>query len=489
MRTLTFLLSFNVDFLVFRQSVREELISVRATEVDEAIASGVSGESGVDEEYERIMVMKFDKDRSIRPDISRRKSVNKKRITGPAMDHDKEESSDPESPSWEMVDKDDLEECEDSQLKRQLSVSSSGSFSQRNTTSSSREPGGMNSFRRRNRSSTREEKGTVKPRSSSLQTDNRARSSDFCEKLSNRLSGEFGKSSQNIQVKRRDSFLDISIPFDGMKSENSLESLMFFSKTISDTANSFQQTLNETAEKFSKTAETLKKAISEKNLSQASTQEITETIHETAEILSKTSEILSETAKSSLVPNKLIENSSVKNSEPVKMVASHTSADNLNQDTRSKPSQDTFPFRLDTITSQSEVDPSDSEVDTDDILRHVPVNQVGSFTISSPDGIILQPRSNIRESEYENHSDGRTPFSPINCRFDSKSPNQENTRPSSVSSELSFKTPFGKTLSSVTSSAKDLFKEIAQSRQTDENQYENPITGRRYRTPSRRSVY
>ena len=105
--------------------MREELISVRATEVDEAIASGVSGESGVDEEYERIMVMKFDKDRSIRPDISRRKSVNKKRITGPAMDHDKEESSDPESPSWEMVDKDDLEECEDSQLKRQLSVSSS----------------------------------------------------------------------------------------------------------------------------------------------------------------------------------------------------------------------------------------------------------------------------------------------------------------------------------------------------------------------------
>ena len=29
--------------------MREELISVRATEVDEAIASGISGESGVEE--------------------------------------------------------------------------------------------------------------------------------------------------------------------------------------------------------------------------------------------------------------------------------------------------------------------------------------------------------------------------------------------------------------------------------------------------------
>ena len=349
--------------------MREELISVRATEVDEAIASGISGESGLDEEYERIMVMKFDKDRSIRPDVSRRKSVNKKR--NPAMEQDKEESSDPESPSWEMVNKDDLEDDEDSHMKRQLSVSSSGSFTHRNT---SKDPVTANSFRRRNRSSTREEKVTAKPRSSSLQTDNRARSSDFCEKLSHRLSGEFGKSSQNIQVKRRDSFLDISIPFDDIKSENSLESLMFFSKTISDTANSFQQTLNETAEKFSKTAATLKKAISEKNLSEATTQELSETIHETAEILSKTSEILSETAKSSLVPSKLIENSCIKNIEPVKMAAPHT------PETPSKPSQDTFPFRLDTITSQSEVDPSDSEVDTDDILRHVPVQQVGSLS-------------------------------------------------------------------------------------------------------------
>ena len=75
--------------------------------------------------------------------------------------------------------------------------------------------------------------------------------------------------------------------------------------------------------------------------------------------------------------------------------------------------------------------------------------------------------------DYERQEDTRTPF--------------DSTRPSSVSSDLSFKTPFGKTVNtSITSSAKDLFKEIAQSRQTDENQYENPITGRRYRTPSRR---
>ena len=347
---------------------------MRATEVDEAIASGISGESGLDEEYERIMVMKFDKDRS-RSDVSRRKSGTKKRSRSSPPDQDKEESSDPESPSWEIVNKEEVD-CEDSPLKRQLSVSSSGSFTHRSN--SSREPVTATTFRRRNRSSTREEKGTNKHRSSSLQTDNRARSSDFCEKLTHRLSGEFGKSSQNIQVKRRDSFLDISIPFDDSKSEASMESLMFFSRTISDTANSFQQSLNETAEKFSKTldktAATLKKAISEKNLAHASTQELTETLHETAEILSKTSEILSETAKSSLTPNKLVDNSSIKNHEPV--VNTSTVFDNANQDSKTKPSQEMFPFRLDTITSQSEVDPSDSEVDTDDILRHVPIPPV-----------------------------------------------------------------------------------------------------------------
>ena len=374
-----------ITILIFRQSVREELISVRATEVDEAIASGISGESGLDEDYERIMVMKFDnkeggeRQRS-RSDNSRRKSVNKKMVHHSPPTTAKLESSDEESPSWELVSKEEVEP-EDSQvspLKRQLSVSSSGSFTHRST--SSREP-----VRRRNRSSTREEKGGTKHRSSSLQTDNRARSSDFCEKLSNRLSGEFGKSTQNIQVKRRDSFLDISIPFDDSKSDASLESIMFFSKTISDTANTFQNTLNETADKFSKTldktAATLKKAISDKNLAHASTQELTETLHETAEILSKTSEILSETAKSSLTPSKLIESSRVETPEPVKLLV-NTQPENIKQDTRSKPGPDIFPFRLDTITSQSEVDPSDSEVDTDDILRHIPLHQVGQVYFS-----------------------------------------------------------------------------------------------------------
>ena len=63
---------------------------------------------------------------------------------------------------------------------------------------------------------------------------------------------------------------------------------MFFSKTISDTANTFQQTLNDTAEKFSKTldktAASLKKTISDKNLEHASTQEISETLQETRDV-------------------------------------------------------------------------------------------------------------------------------------------------------------------------------------------------------------
>ena len=103
------------------------------------------------------------------------------------------------------------------------------------------------------------------------------------------MSGEFGRGSiQDVQVRRRDSFLDISIPIDDSKTAESLESLMFFSKTISDTANTFQQTLNDTAEKFSKTldktAASLKKTISDKNLEHASTQEISETLQETRDV-------------------------------------------------------------------------------------------------------------------------------------------------------------------------------------------------------------
>ena len=156
--------------MIFRQSVREELISVRATEVDEAIASGISGESGVEEEYERIMVMKFDnkeggeRQRS-RSDSSRRKSVNKKMVHHSPPTTAKLESSDEESPSWEIVNKDEVDPDDSAMnpLKRQLSVSSSGSFTHRSA--SSREPVSAGSLRRRNRSSTREEKGTTKHRS------------------------------------------------------------------------------------------------------------------------------------------------------------------------------------------------------------------------------------------------------------------------------------------------------------------------------------
>ena len=287
-----------------RQTVREELINVRAAEPDEAIASGVSGESGVDDEYERIHIMKFDRegDRKSRNDgIHRRKSVKSRRFSkSPPRPYSpnhptKEVSSDEDIKSWEMIQKDDLDGDENS-VKRNLSASSSGSFVHKSLRDSS------SNIRRRNRSTTREErpKGDSKIRSSSLQPDHR--SNEFCDQLAKRLSGEFGKSSmQDVQVKRRDSFLDISIPFDDSKSAASLESLMFFSKTISDTANTFQQTLNNTAEKFSRTldqtAASLKKALSEKNLEHASTQEISETLLETADLLSKTSEILSQTAK------------------------------------------------------------------------------------------------------------------------------------------------------------------------------------------------
>ena len=279
-----------------RQTVREELINVRAAEPDEAI--GVSGESGVDDDYERIHIMKFDSDTrrnrgSDQTQLTRRKSVKNRRFSksppraqSPGFIN-KEESSDEDIKSWEMIAKEDIDD--------ESSVRSSGSI-KRSTSN----------IRRRNRSSTRGEDRSssgIKQRSSSLQPDQRSSSNtEFCDQLAKRLSGELGKNSmQDIQVKRRDSFLDISIPLDDSKSAASMESLMFFSKTISDTANTFQQSLNETAEKFSKTldqtAATLKKALSEKNLAHASTQEISETLHETADILSKTSEILSQTAK------------------------------------------------------------------------------------------------------------------------------------------------------------------------------------------------
>ena len=102
--------------------------------------------------------------------------MNKKLVHHSPPTTAKLESSDEESPSWEIVNKDEMDTEDSTPLKRQLSVSSSGSFTHRS--SSSREPGVGGGFRRRNRSSTREEKGTNKhpPRSSSLQSDNRARS-------------------------------------------------------------------------------------------------------------------------------------------------------------------------------------------------------------------------------------------------------------------------------------------------------------------------
>ena len=169
----------------YRQTVREELINVRAAEPDEAIASasGVSGESGLDEEYERVHI-KFDKDleRKTRneglPPISRRKSTKSRRFSkSPPRAYSppapgKSESSDEDIKSWEIVQKDDYD-GEDNSAKRNLSASSSGSFVHR---SSLRDRDSASNLRRRNRSTTREERAAhSKLRSSSLQPEHRDR--------------------------------------------------------------------------------------------------------------------------------------------------------------------------------------------------------------------------------------------------------------------------------------------------------------------------
>ena len=140
--------------------MREELINVRATEPDEAIASGVSGESGLDDEYERIQVMKFDRDqdRKMREagQLMRRKSSKgrkfskspPRKMTPPPTHQD--ESSDDDINTWEMIQKDDYE-VDDHSLKRTMSASSSGSFVQRSSLRDS-----SSNIRRRNRSSTRD---------------------------------------------------------------------------------------------------------------------------------------------------------------------------------------------------------------------------------------------------------------------------------------------------------------------------------------------
>ena len=161
------------------------MINVRAAEPDEAIASasGVSGESGLDEEYERVHI-KFDKDleRKTRneglPPISRRKSTKSRRFSkSPPRAYSppapgKSESSDEDIKSWEIVQKDDYD-GEDNSTKRNLSASSSGSFVPR---SSLRDRDSASNLRRRNRSTTREERAAhSKLRSSSLQPEHRDR--------------------------------------------------------------------------------------------------------------------------------------------------------------------------------------------------------------------------------------------------------------------------------------------------------------------------
>ena len=500
-----------------RQTVREELLNARAAEPDEAIASGVSGESGLDEDYERIHIMKFDKENDRRPrndlpPIQRRKSSKSRRFSkSPPRAYSpplakKDESSDEDIKSWEMIQKDDLD-AEDHSLRRNLSASSSGSFAQR--TGLRERESSSGTLKRRNRSSNREERSAggshSKLRSSSLQPEQRA-SNEFCEQLAKRLSGEFGRrgSMQDVQVKRRDSFLDISIPMDDSKSAASLESLMFFSKTISDTANSFQQTLNDTAEKFSetlnKTAATLKNAISEKNLSKASTQEISETLHETADLLSKTSEIISKTAKAStsLISNEHHQASAavvekmeaavkpsikIPNFYPDETEVASKRVEAAEPSPTPRKHEDQGPLRLDTITSMSEADADHSDFsDPDDILRHVPVLQESHRRDSRPEP--------VSKSWARNHSPSVSPYSqddpPLKgSSHRSRSPKLEPRprRPLTPVGRM-YRTPFGRPRTSSVSSAKDLFKEVAESRQ-DNSEYENPVTGVRYRTPSR----
>ena len=106
-------------------------------------------------------------------------------------------------------------------------------------------------------------------------------------------------------------------------------------------------------------------------------------------------------------------------------------------------------LRLDTITSQSEVDPSDS--DTEDIMQYVPVNQ---------------PLQKLKKSQNSG-----SPFSQIDPNIAEISQTPDETRPNSECSDLSFITPFGKTTN--TKSAKDIFNKIKQL--NHEVDFENPF--------------
>ena len=336
------------------------------------------------------------------------------------------ELSSEEERSWEMVDR------EEATAPRRPAPAAAAST-------------GRPALRRRNRSAVREE-AVVTParvRSRSLQPANRS-SAEFCDQLSKRLSGEFGGDSmQNIQVKRRDSFLDISIPIDDSRSDASLDSLMFFSQTITDTANSFQQAHNQT-EKLP-TSEKLKQTNSDKNIS-----------NPIAEIQSKPAEFPCDTvgANPSAKWEELLEDSPA----PRGQAGAGDPVARPDTAPRGQTGAGDPIARLDTITSQSELEPSDNEMD--DILRFVPVNQ---------------PLHKLKEGPGSAGSQG-SPFSPVLP----PSPAAD-TRPGSASSEISFRTPFGRTCN--TSSAKDIFKQIAQTKQ--EVEYERAVSRQRSLSRSR----
>ena len=147
--------------------------------------------------------------------------------------------------------------------------------------------------------------------------------------------------------------------------------------------------------------------------------------------------------------------------------------------------QDLSPFRLDTITSQSEVDPSE-DTDTEDILKYIPVNPQPSNVNKDPVHPPPAPESPLSYahqygagSRYRRMSGSPRPETPV-YQYSRMRSNTFNEDRQSRSRRPSY----GWERSRNASGARDLFSEVAQSRQ-DECEYENPVTGVRYRTPSR----
>ncbi|XP_023346354.1 uncharacterized protein LOC111715276 [Eurytemora carolleeae] len=276
-----------------RQTVRDELISIRSDEPDEAISLGES-----DDEYERIIVMKYEKEleskfgrkreTEVKNNVPRRKH-SRGRIV-PAVENKVEgfQDSSPEK-DWEFLDREDLssdEEVHESEGKATSFNQRSSQMLEDNSRVESENCQQSDSKERKQHDPRNRRESEL--RSSSL---NRNRSSSLNR---NRHSGEFSNYSrgsgqispatslQNFQIRRRDSFLDLSL--DGPRTAESLDRIQLAT---------LRSTLDETAA-------TLKKAISEKNIAQATTQELTDTLHDTAELLSKTSQVLSHTARSTI---------------------------------------------------------------------------------------------------------------------------------------------------------------------------------------------